>query len=92
MGQRSGMGFGGGRFISGGNLILSGIMLVILLVILGCVIYLVVQTAKNAKKGMPLNNNQDDSSESLKILDGRFAKGEITEEEYKAKKELILKR
>lgn len=91
MGQRAGLGYGG-RFIGGGNLILSVIMLILLLVILGCVIYLVVQTAKNSKKVMPVNNVQGDSAQSLKILDDRFAKGEITEEEYKAKKELILKR
>jgi Predicted membrane protein len=91
MGVRGGMGIGNSRFIGGGNLIFSILNLLILLAILGCVIYLVVKAVKDSKKNKPVINSQSDSVQAVKILDERFARGEITEEEYKVKKELILK-
>lgn len=36
-----------------------------------------------------INKNKDDSSKPIEILKQRLAKGEITEEEYRAKKKLM---
>jgi putative membrane protein len=42
---------------------------------------------KNQKEDSPTSGNS--SSEALKILKNKFAKGEISEKEYKAKKKVI---
>lgn len=86
----------GARVLGIGSLLLDTAIIILLLAILGCVIYLVVKSVKNSKKGTPLssaqgNIRQYDNVQTLKILDERFAKGEITDEEYKTKKDLILK-
>lgn len=85
----------GGRFLGSGNFMLVGLLILLLLAILVCVIYLVIKTAQNSKRDAVLGNSstdlQDNKKEALKILDQRFVNGEISEEEYKTKKELITK-
>ncbi len=63
-----------------------GMMLVPAAIIL-VVIFIVLKLIMN-------NNNKNETipSNALRILDERFARGEIDEEEYKEKKALILKR
>jgi len=74
-------GFGRCGFIGGG----FGMML-IALILIGIVIYVIFKHKKiNAK-------NESGSDNALTILDERFARGEIDEEDYKQRKTLLLKR
>lgn len=61
-------------------------MLFIGLLLIGLVIYLLYRLSKKTEI-----KNTVDSNESINILNLRFAKGEINEEEYKARKAAILK-
>lgn len=60
------------------NMLIVWLIPIVLLLIIGIAIYMI---GKNKKE-----NNQTSSNSSLKILNERFAKGEIDEEEYKEKK------
>lgn len=77
-GYRGGMmgGRGFGYFHFGGC--------IILLIILAVAAYFIVKAIKNKKR---LGKSYD---ESLLILNSRLAEGEINEEEYKVKKELLV--
>lgn len=55
------------------------------LLVVGVIVYLIVQFPK--RDGAKRNSELD---EPLNILNARFAKGEISEEEYKARKAAIL--
>ena len=67
--------YGGGGFF---------MMLLVLIIVLAAV-FIIVRTKK---QGTISQFSQSDSS-ALKILNERFAKGEISEEEYKKMKETI---
>lgn len=63
-------------------------MMLFPLIIIGIIIYVVIKLIGNTNHyegGRQYNN-------SLEILNERFVKGEITEEEYKHKKEMLMKR
>jgi putative membrane protein len=62
-------------------------MMLILLAIIGAVIYAVIKLSGGNYRGSERRYDN-----SLEILNERFAKGEISEEEYRGKKEMILKR
>ncbi|QTA38935.1 SHOCT domain-containing protein [Thermosipho ferrireducens] len=59
------------------------------IVLIGFVIYFVVKSAYKSSKNS--KSFKSDSEEALRILNEKFAKGEISEEEYKRKKEIIMK-
>ncbi len=59
------------------------------IILIGIVIYAVVKLAGANLAGPNYRMEQD---RSLGILNERFVKGELSEEEYKEKKELILQR
>ena len=62
-------------------------MMIIPIILIGVVIYIIYnQNQKNNDKDNGLNDN------SLDILNGRYARGEINEKKYNAKKNIILKR
>lgn len=73
-GEMMGRGFGFFRF--GGC--------VLFLIILAAAAYFIVKAIRN-KKGLGKSHDQ-----SLLILNNRLAEGEINEEEYKAKKEILV--
>lgn len=60
--------------------------LLICLAIAGVVLYLVLRQPKQSDKSA-----RSDANESINVLNLRFARGEISEEEYKARKAAILK-
>lgn len=75
-----GCGYGNGNgFIGGGGPYLIIFMIIRLLIIIGIVVA-AIKLFKGYFKG---NNN------AIKTLDNMYAKGEITEEEYKKRKEFI---
>ncbi|MDF2839479.1 MAG: hypothetical protein K0Q99_250 [Clostridia bacterium] len=63
-------------------------MMLIPLILIGFIMYAVIKlinnNSNNMRYEMPYSN-------SMEILNARFAKGEIDEEEYKRKKEMLLK-
>lgn len=61
-------------------------MMFICLIIAGIILYFVLRQPKKSDKSF-----SSDTNESINILNLRFAKGEISEEEYKVKKATILK-
>jgi len=69
-----------------GMLMWIGMMLVPAAII-GIVIFVVLKLIMNNN-----TRNVNEPNSALRILDERFAKGEINEEEYKEKKALISKR
>ncbi len=75
--------FGGGGLM----LLMMGFRLVVLivLIIVGIKLY-------KKYKNNPSNNPSNNSSDVLKILDERFAKGEIDEEEYLKKKAILTQK
>ncbi|MDD7793512.1 SHOCT domain-containing protein [Clostridium sp. 'White wine YQ'] len=83
-------GFGYGRF--GGNGYGYGgagfMMMIPMLIILLLVIYFVYKAI--SRKDINLSANRT-SSNAIDILNERFAKGEISEEEYSARKKQLLK-
>jgi putative membrane protein len=62
-------------------------MMLILLAIIGAVIYAVIKLSSGNYRGSERRHDN-----SLEILNERFAKGEISEEEYRRTKEMIMKR
>jgi putative membrane protein len=73
-------GFGGGV----SNIFLSVVVVLLLLMILAGVIYLIIRVNKIGKCVLPSTD-----SNALNLLNERFAKGEITEEEYKNAKQTL---
>lgn len=61
-------------------------MMIVGLLLIGLVIYLVVEHTRR-----PETKDRTSVDESLNILNLRFARGEIGEEEYRARKAAILK-
>jgi len=76
------MGFGGGFFMMIGGLLL-----------LGLVVYLIVVLTGNKSTNKPVNggNSTQDIGSAMNILNERFARGEINEEEYARKKSELRK-
>lgn len=68
--------FGGGRIF----------VLLIGLLLIGLIVYILVNSKKREKPKYSHN-----VSEALQLLDLRFAKGEINEEEYRTRKEALIK-
>ncbi|MBW8382251.1 MAG: SHOCT domain-containing protein [Youngiibacter sp.] len=67
-----------------------GIMVIVGILVLALIVYLIVRIARRGHPGHPGSTNISSySPEALKILDEKFAKGELTEEEYQRKKKLI---
>lgn len=63
-----------------------------LLLLLG-VIYLIVQLLQRSRGDVSRRGGRDDSpsNDAVRILDERFAKGEITEEEYQRRRSMLMK-
>lgn len=80
------MGWSNGYGMMGGGWF--GYML-IPLIIIGVIIYAVFKLSNNNKNGRYASQQHDSS---LDILNERFAKGDITEEEYNRKKDMLMKR
>jgi len=76
------MGWGGGIFMMIGGLLLLGIL-----------IYAVVRLTGHNQKSQPIINNpvQQDLGNALNILNERYARGELNEEEYARKKTELRK-
>ena len=88
---------GGGR---GFMMIPMALMCLLFLIVFAYVVYKVVKHLQAHKLGhvhgqssktQDATASVDITVKALEILNERFAKGEILEEEYKSKKELILK-
>jgi putative membrane protein len=75
------MGSGMGHWFFGGGIIGFGITILILALI----VHLLVQLYKSGKK----RTQRADTMDSLKILKTRYAKGEITEQEYKKMRDIL---
>lgn len=80
-----GSGYGFGRMYGGPNIFMMVPMIVVLLVI----VYLAYKVFSNRQLASVVS--PPGSSKAMNILNERFAKGEITEEEYKSIKEKIDK-
>ena len=87
MGRPEGFGYPGGM-MSGGRIA----MMILILFLAGTVIYLLLKE-KNRKqdKQIPPPGNGD-VDQALRILNERFVRGEISEEEYLHKKSILLDR
>ena len=81
-------GFGYGRFGGYGQGGAGFIMMIPMLIILLLVIYFVYKAISRKDVNLAVNRT---SSNAVDILNERFAKGEISEEEYRARKEQLLK-
>lgn len=75
------MGYGGGFMM------IPMILLTIILII--ALVYIVTRLCK---KGHINGSSEDTTSKALETLNNRYANGELTDEEYKNKKELLLKK
>lgn len=62
-------------------------MILIPLILIGIIVYVVLKLSKNGNI-----KNERGIDDSIEILNERFARGEIGEEEYKQKKSLLLRR
>lgn len=51
------------------------------LILIGLVVYLVIKSSQNPQQN-PLSHTTANSDQSLRILNDRYARGEIQEEEY----------
>ena len=67
------------------------LMMIPMIVIFIAFIYLLVKIFNNSDRHTSIRQPQNNSLKAIDILNERFANGEITEEEYKNKKEQILK-
>jgi putative membrane protein len=69
-----------------GNGLLGGgfLMMLIPLILIGVIIYIIYKT--QGRRNITYENKSDNA---LEILNERFARGEINEEEYKQKKALL---
>ena len=75
------MGYGGGFMM------IPMILLTIILIV--ALVYIVTRLCK---KGHINGFSEDTTSKALETLNNRYANGELTDEEYKNKKELLLKK
>lgn len=69
-----------GRYGMHGNGVAMGLMMIFWVIVIGAIIFLVYKR---------YNNN---SNEALELLKMKFVKGEIDEEEYLNKKNILLKK
>ena len=76
-----GIGLGGGLFM-----LLAGLVFIFLVVL--CIIALIRYLRTNHK---PFDHNADNTDSAMRILNERFARGEINEEEYAKKKAELRK-
>jgi len=76
------MGFGGGFFMMIGGLLLLGLVIYLLVVLTG---------NKSTKHPVTGGNSTQDISSAMNILNERFARGEMNEEEYARKKSELRK-
>lgn len=87
-----GRGFGHGHFWAGGMIC----MLIVFVLLIALVIFLVLKN-KNIRNNIFNNGSNkyqidtNSNNRALEILNEKFAQGDITEEEYLHKKELISK-
>ncbi len=62
---------------------------ILLIAIVGLIVFAIVKAADNS--GRPRHSNSyDETRKAIDILNQRLANGEIDEEEYKRKKELLM--
>jgi putative membrane protein len=92
----NGSGIVRGLFPGGITTILGTLMILIMVALLVVILVFVLKMYKNMNNGRVLQKNIQNSftppvSPALQILDERFAKGEISEEEYINKKSQILR-
>lgn len=67
-----------------------GLMVIVGILMLALIVYLIVRIARRGHNGHGGHSSVGSySPEALRILDEKFAKGELTEEEYQRKKKLI---
>ena len=71
------MGFGGGIFMMIGGLLLLGLVIYVIVVLTG---------KRQTNHTVPVSTVYQDTGNALNILNERFARGEINEEEYARKK------
>lgn len=71
------MGFGGGIFMMIGGLLLLGLVIYVIVVLAG---------KSQTNHTVPASTVYQDTGNALNILNERFARGEINEEEYTRKK------
>lgn len=64
-------------------------MMFIPLILIGIIVYAAVRLANGKHRNY--ENKYDGTNHAMEILNQRFASGEINEEEYKRKKELLRK-
>ena len=60
---------------------------IVLIVIIGLVVFAIVKAADNS--GRPKYSSYDETRRAMELLNQRLANGEIDEEEYKRKKDLL---
>lgn len=65
---------------------MGGFGMIIPLILVGLIIYAAVRLSQGGNKS---NSNQRGRDDALEILNQRFAKGEISEEEYAKKKKML---
>ncbi|MDT8378415.1 MAG: SHOCT domain-containing protein [Desulfotignum sp.] len=75
------IGSGMGHSFHGGGIIGFFIMLLII----GLIVFVLLQVFQSVRKRTQCSDTQD----SLKILDARFARGEITEAEYRKMRDIL---
>lgn len=63
------------------------IMMILPVVLIGLIVYAAVKLANGGAKRY--GGNYNESSHAIEILKQKFANGEISEEEYKRKKDLL---
>lgn len=63
--------------------------LVLLLAVVGLIVFAIVKSADSSSRPR-YSNSYDETRKAMDILNQRLANGEIDEEEYKRKKELLM--
>ncbi len=62
---------------------------ILLIAIVGLIVFAIVKAADNSSRPR-YSNSYDETRKAMDILNQRLANGEIDEEEYKRKKELLM--
>lgn len=62
---------------------------ILLIAIVGLIVFAIVKAADNSGRSRH-SNSYDETRKAIDILNQRLANGEIDEEEYKRKKELLM--
>jgi len=92
-GSGMGMGMGGREFFPGGmSMIFGGLTMLIIVALLVVILVLVIKMYKAMTNGKCIVKPSTTAvPAAMDTLNDRFAKGEISEEEYSNRKELLLK-